>query len=106
MNKLIELVTHRADDIQMVLFLTTVLLCWVVENLVGLSSGYQKRKHAFLNSKFLAINVPVQLFFGAAMVATILWTSSHHFGILYCLPFIRNHFILFLIGFILLDFGE
>lgn len=106
MKKLIDLITHSSEEIQVILFLSTVFFCWCIESLVGLSTGYKKWKHAFLNIKFIAFNVPVQLIFGTAMATTILWTGGHHFGILYHLPYIKNNFVLFIVGFVLLDFGE
>lgn len=90
----------------MILFLMTILICWVIESLFGLAAGYKKWKHAFLNAKFIAFNVPIQLIFGLCMASAILWTTNHHFGILYYLPYMHNNIVLFCASFVLFDLGE
>ena len=43
---------------------------------------------------------------GWLFVKTMQWTGHHHFGLLYHLPGFKNAIPLFLVSFILLDFGE
>jgi sterol desaturase/sphingolipid hydroxylase (fatty acid hydroxylase superfamily) len=106
MNRLIDFITHSAEQIQIILFLATVFFCWSVENIVSMSSGYKKWKHAFLNAKFIATNIPIQLLLGLAMAGTIIWTDRHSFGLLHHLPYMKNKLIYFITSFILFDFGE
>ena len=106
MTRIIEFVTNSSGEIQVILFLTTVLICWIIENLFGLATGYKKWKHAFLNSKFIAFNVPIQLIFGVCMAIAIQWTTNHHFGILNYLPYAKSNLVLFSASFILFDLGE
>lgn len=105
MQKLIDFITHSSQQIQLVLFLGSLFVCWNIENIAGLTLGYKKWKHAFLNVPFIFTNIPGQFILGVAFVKTIQWTGAHHFGITYLFNQ-KNNFVLFAVSFLVLDFGE
>ena len=106
MYKVINFITHSSQQIQLVLFVSILFICWNIENITGLISGYKKWKHAFLNVPFIFTNIPSQFILGVAFVKTIEWTGAHHFGLNYVLPGLQNNLLLFVVSFLLLDFGE
>lgn len=106
MQHLINLLTHYSSKAEVFIFSITLFLCWNLENIAGLSIGYKKWDHAYLNSKFLITNIPLQFLLGFVYVRTIQWTGLHHFGIIYHLPFMKNNFLMFLFIFLFLDLGE
>jgi sterol desaturase/sphingolipid hydroxylase (fatty acid hydroxylase superfamily) len=91
---------------QVILFAAVLFLCWNLENIAGLVTGYRKWQHASLNAKFILTNIPVQFLLGIAFAATIQWTGTHHFGVLYHPLFLHNKIISFITAFVLLDLGE
>jgi sterol desaturase/sphingolipid hydroxylase (fatty acid hydroxylase superfamily) len=106
MDKLIHFVTHSSQQIQLVLFVSIFLICWNIENIAGLTSGYRKWKHTFLNMPFIFTSIPSQFILGVAFVKTIEWTGVHHFGLNNVLPGLKNNLLLFIVSFLMLDFGE
>lgn len=106
MNHLINILTDSPDQVQFVLFVGILFLCWNIENIAALSINYKKWSHAFLNAKFILTNVPIQLVLGFAFVRTMQWTGIHHFGLVYLFPSLSNQLLLFAVTFLLLDFGE
>ncbi len=106
MHKIIDFITYSSQQIQLVLFVGIFFLCWNIENIVGLTLGYKKWRHAFLNMPFIFTNIPGQLILGVAFVKVIQWTGAHHFGLNYVLPGLDNNLLLFIVSFLLLDFGE
>lgn len=106
MNNLISSFTHASSETEIFIFAVTLFLCWNLESIAGLTASYKKWEHAYLNVKFIFTNVPLQFFLGFAFARIIQWTGSHHFGIIYNLPFMKNNFLLFMITFLFLDFGE
>ena len=106
MDKLINYITQSSQQIQIMLFIGVLFLCWNIENLVGLKFGYKKWRHAFRNAPFILTNIPTQFIIGGFFVGIIQWTSLHHFGLVYYLHGMNNKAVLFLISFLLLDFGE
>ena len=106
MNRLIDFLNHSSSVTQVIVFSITLVLCWNIENIAGLTLNYHKWNHSFLNGKFIFTNLPVQFVLGIFFTKTIFWTSAHHFGIIYYFPFVTNKFLVFLATFVLLDFGE
>ena len=106
MNHLISILTHRPDQVQLILFGGILLLLWNIENIAALTIDYKKWKHAFLNAHFILTNFPIQIVMGIAFVKTMQWTSIHHFGMAYYFPTFNSKLILFTVIFLLLDFGE
>ncbi len=106
MDKLIGFLNHTSSESQALVFSLTLVLCWNIENIAGHALNYHKWNHSFLNVKFTFTNIPLQMLLGIFFTKTILWTSVHHFGIIYSFPFASYHFLVFLATFVLLDFGE
>ncbi|GAC1381581.1 MAG: hypothetical protein NVSMB45_06610 [Ginsengibacter sp.] len=106
MNTLIHALTATPDKIQITLFTITLMISWNIETIAGISYGYKKWKHAFLNCKFIVSNIPFQFIVGVAFTFLIKWTTANHFGILYLMSHVDSNWLIFLISFILLDFGE
>ncbi|MDP4284372.1 MAG: sterol desaturase family protein [Bacteroidota bacterium] len=102
----INFITHSSDQIQLILFVCTLFLCWNIENIAALSLDYKKWKHAFLNARFILTNSPIQLLMGIAFVSTMQLTAKHHFGLAYYFPTFHSQFLLFVVTFLLLDLGE
>lgn len=101
-----HLISNYGSQAQLFIFLTVFLIIWNIENIAGVLINYKKWNHAFLNAPFIFTNLPGQFLLGIAFVNVIKWTSIHHFGLLYLLPIGKSSFLLFLITFIFLDFGE
>ena len=106
MKNLIEILTRSSLLVQAVFFFLVIIICQAIENSAALFANHNKWKHSLLNAGFLLINVPVQFIVGLAFALVIHWTTIHHFGLMYHLPFIRNQFVLFVIVFVALDLGE
>lgn len=106
MNKLILLITQSSEQIQLILFLSLLFVCWNIENLAGVLTNYKKWRHAFSNVPFIFTNLPVQFLLGIAFIKVAAWTSAHHFGIAYIFPAMKNPLYQFLLAFVLLDLGE
>src|SRR5258708_2187872 len=106
MHHFLSLLTHASSKTEVIVFSITLFLCWNLESIAGLTMLYKKWDHAFLNSKFILTNLPIQILLGFVFTKTIQWTSLHHFGIIYHLPFRKNNFLQFLFAFLFLDFGE
>ena len=90
----------------MLLFAVSLVVCWNIENIAGLATGYKKWRHAFVNSHFILTGIIPQLIVGLLFVKTMHWTYLHHFGITYHAWIGKNKLYLFLVTFILLDLGE
>ncbi len=106
MQNLITYLSHASSQTQVIVLTLSLVICWNIENLAGLSLNYSKRAHSLLNARFILSNFPVQLILGVAFSKTLLWTASHHFGIVYSISFLKNNISIFIVSFILLDFGE
>lgn len=106
MNNLQQFLTAQGPQIQLVLFVSLFFISWNIENITGIIFNYKKWTHAFSNAPFIFINIPGQLLLGLAFTVTIKWTTQHQFGFLYHIPSGKNSFLLFVLAFIFLDFGE
>ena len=106
MNHLITFLSHTSNETQAFIFATVLFVCWNIENLAGLVADYRKWNHAFLNAKFVLTGIIPQFVMSLFFVKTMQWTSIHHFGLLYHLPYMNYPFVLFIVSFIILDFGE
>lgn len=106
MIDLMKLITNASAQIQAILIIAMLSLCWNIERIAGLSLYYKKWNHARLNAKFVLTNMPLELVVGLAFAKTLQWTHIHHFGFIYKIPYIQNKFILLLATFLFLDFGE
>lgn len=104
----INFLLQSSEKTQVIIFSIMLVAGWNIENIAGLAMNYKKWNHALLNSKFILTGVLPQFFMSLLFVKTMQWTSLHHFGILYHLPYMdMDHpLVLFLASFILLDFGE
>lgn len=106
MNHLINFLSHASSQTQVIVLTVTLVICWNIENIAGLSLNYSKKEHSLLNAKFIFSNMPVQLVLGIVFSKTLLWTAAHKFGIIYNISFIKNNISVFIASFILLDLGE
>ena len=106
MNHFVTFLFHSSGETEALIFSTVLFACWNIENLAGLVVGYGKWKHAFLNAKFVLTGIAPQFVMSLLFVKTMRWTIVHHFGILNHLPYMKHPFVLFMVSFILLDFGE
>lgn len=105
MKNIFHFFFHTPDGLQLFMFSGLFLLCWNIENLIGLTTNYKKWKHATINSKFIISGIPVQFTLGIIIAKTVQWNGLHHFGIVNHVPF-KNPIVLLIITFLILDFGE
>src|SRR6476646_4776979 len=106
MKTLIETLTRSSLLVQAVFFALIIIICQVIENTAALFTNHNKLKHSVLNGAFLVTNIPVQFVLGVVLALVIRWTTVHHFGLLFHLPFLKNHFCYFIVAFVTLDLGE
>ena len=105
MNSFTDFISKYGTHAQLLLFVALMVIIWNIENAFGFVIGYKKWKHGFRNALFALTNLPGQLLLGLLFAKTIQWTGSNHFGLLHILP-ASNAVLVFLMTFILLDFGE
>ena len=101
-----KFITGNGQQVQLLFFIGLFIISWNIENIAGVIFNYKKWKHAFLNAPFIFTSMPGQMLLGVAFVKTIEWTTLHQFGFLYHLHIGKSSFMLFLVTFIFLDFGE
>ncbi|KAA9034653.1 sterol desaturase family protein [Ginsengibacter hankyongi] len=106
MRHIFHFLTYSSDETEALIFASVLFICWNIENIAGLAGGYKKWNHAFLNVQFIITGIAPQFMMGLLFVKTMQWTGQHHVGLLYHLLHVKNAFILFLVSFVLLDFGE
>ena len=106
MNYFHRLIISHGPQLQIFLFAGLFFMSWNIENIAGIIFNYKKWKHAFVNAFFIFTNIPGQLLLGVAFAKIIEWTTLHHYGFLYYLPLSKNPFLLFMVTFVFLDFGE
>lgn len=106
MIHLFHIFSNNSGFSEMIIFIVSLVICWNIESIAGLATGYRKWKHAFTNSHFILTGILPQLIIGFLFVRTVHWTHQHHFGLMYHISIAKNKFYLFLVTFILLDFGE
>lgn len=101
-----KFITGNGQQVQLLFFIGLFIISWNIENIAGIIFNYKKWKHAFINAPFIFTSIPGQMLLGVTFVKTIEWTTLHQFGFLYNLHFGKSSFMLFLVTFIFLDFGE
>ena len=106
MSQIQSFIGGYGPQIQLFLFVGLFCISWNIENIAGVLINYKKWKHALINAPFIFTSIPGQLLLGLAFIKTIEWTTQHQFGFLYYLPIGKSSFVLFLVSFIFLDFGE
>ncbi|MBI1782416.1 MAG: sterol desaturase family protein [Sphingobacteriales bacterium] len=106
MYQLKHYITENGHQLQLWVFIALFIVTWNIENFAGMFLNYKKWKHAFINAPFILTSIPGQLLLGLAFIKTIEWTTQHQFGLLYLFPANTNPAWLFILSFVLLDFGE
>ena len=106
MHYLTSSVAHSPMIWQIIVYGSLLFCCWNLENIAGFALNYKKWKHAFLNAGFILTNLPGQYLMGMAFALVIRWTGTHQFGFLYHLRARHDSIMVFIAGFIFLDFGE
>ncbi|MBS1513265.1 MAG: sterol desaturase family protein [Bacteroidetes bacterium] len=106
MHQFILFLEHASSEVQFFVITGMLLLCWNVEQFIGLSINPSKWKHAFVNAGFIFSNFPLQILVSISFAATMQWTAHHHFGLFYHFPFMKNDWVVFMVTFIFLDLGE
>jgi len=106
MIHLIHLFTTNSGFSEATVFAISLVICWNIETIAGLATGYRKWKHALVNSHFILTGILPQLAVGYLFVRTMHWTYVHHFGLTWHMHISKNPLSLFLVTFVLLDLGE
>ncbi len=105
MNPLKYILQNHPATVQVVLFLATIIILWLLELRIALSVA-SKWRHTKRNLKFVITALPLQLCLSVAIIAISAYTGLHNLGILNLISF-RNHvWLKYLCGFVLLDFFE
>ena len=91
---------------QVTLYAAIILTLWLVEAVVLTTSWKDKWKHTFTNMLFIFTALPVQLFMTIFVLMVSVWTVTHHWGVLFLLPYSGSFVVKYLLGFVLLDFCE
>ena len=99
-------ITKFGPDLEILIFASIFILLWNVENIVGFLGSYKKWKHAKINFPFILTGVPVQFMMGILFVKTTQWVTLNHFGISHIRFFNHHPVVIFLVCFLVLDFGE
>jgi sterol desaturase/sphingolipid hydroxylase (fatty acid hydroxylase superfamily) len=91
---------------QVILYGGIIVSLWLIEAVVLTSSWKDKWKHTLTNMFFIFTALPVQLFMTIFVLMICVWSLSHHWGLLYLLPYSNSIFVKYIVGFVLLDFCE
>jgi len=98
---------NAPDSHRVLLMLVSIFIFWNIENIMGLGLQYKKWKHAFFNTSFLLITLPIQAIFSFLSVWAYHQVSLHtHFGLFHFIPFIQNAWVECIITFVVFDFFE
>jgi sterol desaturase/sphingolipid hydroxylase (fatty acid hydroxylase superfamily)/uncharacterized protein (DUF2147 family) len=98
---------NAPDSHRVILMLVSIFIFWNIENIMGLGLQYKKWRHAFFNTSFLFITLPIQALFSFLSVWAYHWVSLHpHFGLFHFLPFMQNVWVECIVTFIVFDFFE
>ena len=82
------------------------LLIWNIENLIPITTGYNKNRHAWFNASFLLVLAPVQVGMSYLISTITIFETNHHWSIFNQNYFTIHPILLFILSFILLDLGE
>lgn len=98
---------NAPDSHRVILMFASIFIFWNIENIMGLGLQYKKWKHAFFNTSFLFITLPIQALFSFLSVWAYHWVSLHpHFGLFHFIPFIHNAWVECIVTFVVFDFFE
>ncbi len=98
---------NAPDSHRVILMLVSIFLFWNIENMIGLGLQYKKWKHAFFNTSFLLITLPIQSVFSFLSVNAYRWAGLHpHVGLFHYIPFMHHAWFECLVTFIVFDFFE
>jgi sterol desaturase/sphingolipid hydroxylase (fatty acid hydroxylase superfamily) len=98
-----EYFVQNAGSSQTIIFAVIVSTLWVVEKLVLAQPMGGKLRHAALNSLFILSALPIELACSLACMALAGWVTSHHWGLLYGLPYADNPWVKYGVMFVVLD---
>ena len=101
-----DFILQFGPDLEIIVFATLFILLWNLENIIGFVDSYKKWKHASINTPFILTAIPVQFIMGVVFVKTTLWVTNHHFGFSHLSFFNHHPFMMFIVSFLVLDFGE
>lgn len=107
METIKEYFNNAPDSHRVLLMVVSIFLFWNIETFIGLGFIYKKWKHAFFNTSFLFITLPVQAFFSFLSAGAFHWLMTHpHFGLFPLLPFPKQAWIECLFAFVIFDLLE
>ncbi|MBC7653809.1 MAG: sterol desaturase family protein [Oligoflexus sp.] len=97
---------NNAASIQLLFFAFTIVILWHWELFFNGEFFKKKWKHTQLNIGFMLTAAAVQLPLTVFLIKVMQWTSIHHWGIIYLIPYSSHFLIKMIVGIILLDFFE
>lgn len=92
--------------IQLIAYLSIILFFWFLELLLFPQAIKEKGLHSFVNLKFIAFVLPVQLLLSTLVFYVAGWTVSNEWGVLHLLPITENKITYFLVAFLAIDFFD
>jgi sterol desaturase/sphingolipid hydroxylase (fatty acid hydroxylase superfamily) len=93
----------HAAAFQSYMFLVILATLWLVEHAVLGGSIRAKLGHSWVNLLFMLSALPIQLALILVCIRLASWTTSHHWGLVYLLPYATNPLIKYGLMFFVLD---
>ena len=97
---------HIPDSHRIALLTLSITLFWWLENRQGWRMTYPRWPHALTNAAFMLTGGLVQLLLGYSLLNALNWTSLHHWGLAWHLPYANLPLVHFLGAFFILDLLE
>jgi sterol desaturase/sphingolipid hydroxylase (fatty acid hydroxylase superfamily) len=104
MRTVIDFVLNNPNSTQCALFAFVVVMLWLVERVVTEQPTAEKLRHTSINILYMCTLLPGQLLLMVVCVAVANWTTNHHWGLVYFLPYADNPLVKFGVMFLALDF--
>jgi sterol desaturase/sphingolipid hydroxylase (fatty acid hydroxylase superfamily) len=94
---------ENAGSSQTLIFAVVISGLWTVEKLVLAEPRADKIRHAALNSLFILSALPIELVCSIACIGLAAWVTTHHWGLLYSLPYYDSAWVKYGVMFVVLD---
>lgn len=105
-NALGKIFQDHLTLIQVSLYAGVISILWFAEVFASINPWRNKLKHTSVNLLFIFTALPIQLAVTLVVLLISDWTISHHWGILFILPYAHSIWIKYVFGFFLMDFFE
>lgn len=106
MNHIINYFETAPDFHKLILITGTMVVLYLIEYLKPRQIGYSYWKHAKTNALFVLLGLPVNAFFGYAIIKLINWETINNWGLFMYFKDSLSPLVVFILSFLLLDLGE